>query len=99
MPSHTTCLPVRILLLSDTERDQQAGLVGPPQRQSKDVRTDTLAWYRAAKGADWDSFAAVWEQYPDVDLVNGLLVFNICQNRFRLIVYPAFSRRKLYIKA
>lgn len=60
---------------------------------------DALAWYRVAKSADWGSFAAVREQYPDADLVNGLLVFNIRQNRFRLIVYPAFSRRKLYIKA
>ena len=29
----------------------------------------------------------------------GLLVFNIRRNRYRLIVYPVFPRRKLYIKA
>ena len=26
-------------------------------------------------------------------------MFNIRHNRYRLIVYPAFSRRKLYVKA
>ena len=39
------------------------------------------------------------ERLPDADLVNGLLVFNIRQNRYRLIAYPVFSRHRLYIKA
>ena len=36
---------------------------------------------------------------PDADFVAGLLVFNIRHHRYRLIVYPVFSRRKLYLKA
>jgi mRNA interferase HigB len=67
--------------------------------KSKDVQADALAWYRTARSADWDSMAAVRQHYPDADLVNRLLVFNTRQNRFRLIVYPVFARRKLYIKA
>lgn len=38
-------------------------------------------------------------EIPDADFVDGLLVFNIRQNRFRLIVLPVFSRWTLYIKA
>lgn len=67
--------------------------------KSKDVCTELLIWYRVAKSADWPNFAAVREIFPDADLVNGLLVFNVRQNRYRLIVYPVFSRRKLYLKA
>jgi mRNA interferase HigB len=75
------------------------GLMDLLRDKSRDVQTDALAWYRTARSADWDSFAAIRRQYPDADLVNGLLVFNIRQNRYRLIVYPVFSRRKLYVKA
>jgi mRNA-degrading endonuclease HigB of HigAB toxin-antitoxin module len=62
---------------------------------SKDVREEALAWYQAAKSADWDSFGAVRENFPDADLVNSLLVFNIRRNRYRLktlIKPPAIPR-------
>jgi mRNA interferase HigB len=75
------------------------GLMDLLQGKSKDVQEEALAWYATAKGSDWASFAAVRGTFPDADLVSGLLVFNIRRNRYRLIVYPAFSRRKLYIKA
>ena len=32
-------------------------------------------------------------------MVNDLLVFNIRGNRYRLIAYPVFSRRRIYVKA
>jgi mRNA-degrading endonuclease HigB of HigAB toxin-antitoxin module len=35
----------------------------------------------------------------DADFVNGLLVFNIRHNRYRLIALPVFGRRKLCLKA
>ncbi len=66
---------------------------------SHDVRDELLAWYSTAKEADWDNFLAVQQTFKDADMVSGLLVFDIRRNRFRLIVYPVFSRRKLYIKA
>ncbi|MCU1236740.1 MAG: hypothetical protein JWP63_4707 [Candidatus Solibacter sp.] len=77
----------------------RSGLLEFLRDKSKDVQTEAFAWFAVAKSADWDSFAAVREMFPDVDLVNGLLVFNIRRNRFRLIVLPVFTRRKLYIKA
>ena len=75
------------------------GLLDLIQDKSKDVQEEALVWYQTAKSADWDSFGAVREDFPDADLVESLLVFNIRHNRYRLIVYPAFSRRKLYVKA
>jgi mRNA interferase HigB len=67
--------------------------------KAADVKTDALNWYRSAKAAEWKCFNDVHTEIPDADLVEGLLVFNIRQNRFRLIVLPVFSRRTLYIKA
>ncbi len=69
------------------------------ERKSADVRAELLAWYRAARKADWTRVTDVWDSVPDADYVEGLLVFNIRQNRYRLIVFPVFARRKLYIKA
>lgn len=77
----------------------KAGLIDLLQDKSEDVRREALAWYAMAKGSDWADVAGVRTSVPDVDLVNELLVFNIRRNRYRLIVYPVFSRRKLYIKA
>jgi mRNA interferase HigB len=67
--------------------------------KSDHVRREGIAWFRIARAADWDCFAAVREQFPNADLVKELLVFNIRQNRYRLIVYPKFAFRTLYIKA
>ena len=75
------------------------GLLDLLEGKSGDVQTEALAWYRAAKEAEWSTFAEVRATFPDADLVGGLLIFNIRHNRYRLIVYPVFSRRKLYIKA
>ena len=68
------------------------------QGKSKEVQMDSLAWFRAAKAADWGDFQAVRKDFPSVDLVGGLPVFNIRHNRYRLIV-SVFGRRKLYVKA
>ncbi len=67
--------------------------------RSQDVQADAHSWYHTVKAAAWSSLNDVRATFPDVDLVKGLLVFNIRQNRYRLIVDPVFSRRKLYVKA
>jgi len=77
----------------------KAGLIDLLQNKSEDLRKEALAWYAMAKNSDWADFAAIRSSVPGVDFVAGLLVFNIRRNRYRLIVYPVFSRRKLYIKA
>lgn len=66
---------------------------------AKDVQQEAFAWYSVARSANWRDLNAVRMQFPDADLVNGLLVFNIRHNRYRLIVFPVFARKKLYIKA
>jgi hypothetical protein len=46
-----------------------------------DVQADALTWYHTAKAAAWDNFGQVRRHFPDADLVDGLLVFNIGSNR------------------
>ena len=75
------------------------GLLDLLEGKSKDVQQDALAWFAVARAADWPDFAALRGRFPDAGLVNGLLVFSIRHNRHRLIVYPVFSRRKLYVRA
>lgn len=75
------------------------GLIDLLKGKSEAVYKEAMDWYTMAKDSNWADFAAVRATVPHVDFVNGLLVFNIRHNRYRLIVYPVFSRRKLYIKA
>lgn len=53
------------------------GLVDLLEGKSKITQREALAWYATAKAADWANFAAVCQSFPDADLVNRLLVFNI----------------------
>jgi mRNA interferase HigB len=58
-----------------------------------------LAWYRAARKASWRSFDDVRADFPTVDRVGRLLIFDIAGNRFRLIVAFNFHRQNIHIKA
>lgn len=66
--------------------------------KSRDAQKDVRAWYKMARAADWRTFEDVRRYVKDADMVKGLLVFNICGNRYRLIVSPAFVMRRLYVK-
>ena len=67
--------------------------------ESRDVQKDVQAWYKMARAAQWRSFEDVRRYVKDADMVRGLLVFNICGNRYRLIVSPALAMQRLYVKA
>ena len=55
-------------------------------------------WYRIAKRAAWASFAQVREDFPQADLVDGLTVFNIGGNKFRLVVKINFRTGLVFIR-
>jgi mRNA interferase HigB len=67
--------------------------------KSRDVQKDVQAWYKIARAAKWRSFEDVRRWIRDADMVKGLLVFNICGNRYRLIVSAVFVMQRLYVKA
>ncbi|SIO30697.1 mRNA interferase HigB [Singulisphaera sp. GP187] len=57
------------------------------------------SWYRLVKNARWSSFADVRSDYPSVDQVGSLAVFNIGGNKFRLIAVVMIKAGKVYIRA
>jgi mRNA interferase HigB len=55
-------------------------------------------WMRAVRAAAWRTQAEVKAQFHDSDLVGDKTVFNIANNRYRLVAYLSFRAQILYIK-
>jgi hypothetical protein len=60
--------------------------------KSSDVRDEVIAWYRVARASVWRSLADVRRTYTDADQVGAVLIFNIRQNRYRLIIRESSPR-------
>jgi mRNA interferase HigB len=56
------------------------------------------AWYRVAKHSDWSSPNEIREAYRSADPVGDeFVVFDICNNDFRLVVRIDYGRSIVYI--
>jgi mRNA interferase HigB len=77
----------------------QRGLKRLLRGRSDDVAKETMAWYRSAWASRWLNLDDVRAQYPSSDQVGRVLIFNVRNNRHRLIVRAEFDIQKLYIKA
>jgi mRNA interferase HigB len=57
------------------------------------------AWYREAKKAEWKTAAELKEKYRSASILKkGRVVFNICGNKFRLVVQINYPFGVLYIR-
>src|SRR5438876_503269 len=59
-------------------------------------------WYRHVRQATWGSLQDVRRVYPPADAVTvasggTVTVFNLCGNKYRLIVAIHFNRQRVYI--
>ncbi len=58
-------------------------------------------WHSLARRATWSDFADVWAEFPTADLVlsesGRKLVFNIRDNRYRLVCLDHFDKQRLYV--
>ena len=64
-----------------------------------DAEQPLMAWYRAAKRADWATPADVKAQYRNASLLgNERVVFNIAGNKYRLIVAINYAFQAIYIR-
>jgi mRNA interferase HigB len=52
------------------------------------------AWYRIASEARWRNFVEVRQVFKDADDVDGYVIFNIRQNRYRLVTIIHYAREK-----
>ncbi len=60
------------------------------------------AWFRIASRAEWRSLEDIRKTYPSADGViigdKKYVVFNVCGNKFRLIVKLEYRYQKIFIK-
>ena len=52
------------------------------------------AWYKIACAAQWQNFIEVREVFQDADFVDGYVLFNIRQNRYRLVTIIHYARER-----
>jgi len=69
------------------------------QKVDLDVNAELNIWFHVARRAHWTRLAEVQDDYPSVDQVGKVLVFNIRHNRYRLIATVSFAAQQLYVKA
>jgi len=63
------------------------------------AQTPLLAWYAVAKVRHWRSLIDVKRDFPQADFVQGLTVFNIGGNDFRLVVDLWYPGQVVYVKS
>jgi mRNA interferase HigB len=64
-----------------------------------DAEKALRAWYAEAKVADWKTSADIKAQYKTASVLkNSRVVFNICGNKYRLIVRINYPFYTIYIR-
>jgi mRNA interferase HigB len=63
-----------------------------------DAKISLANWICAVRAAQWTSHVDVKAHFNDSDLVSERTVFNISNNRYRLIAYVNFAAQIVYIK-
>ena len=64
-----------------------------------DARRALEAWHREARRAAWRSPQDIKRQYASASVLKGSrVVFNICGNRYRLVVRINFSLQIVFIR-
>lgn len=59
-----------------------------------------MVWYREASKADWETPNEIKSKYASASIIkNSRIVFNICGNKYRLIVVEInFARKWVFIR-
>jgi mRNA interferase HigB len=64
-----------------------------------DAKAELDAWFHEAEAAMWANPAEVKEQYGNASILKGSrVVFNICGNKYRLIVKMNYAYSVVYIR-
>jgi mRNA interferase HigB len=58
---------------------------------------DLAAWYKLAKNARWANFATLKQTFGSADQVGNCVVFDVGNNRFRLIGRVNYVRGIVYV--
>lgn len=64
-----------------------------------DAEKAIQAWHTEAKAANWQNPADIKEKYRNASILrNSRVVFNICGNKYRLIVHINYKISIIYIR-
>jgi mRNA interferase HigB len=64
-----------------------------------DARAELDAWFHEAEAAVWANPVEVKEQYGNASILKGSrVVFNICGNKYRLVVKINYAYSVVYIR-
>ncbi len=67
-------------------------------KQNPDCEQQLSAWYREALKANWENPNEIKHQYASASVLkNSRVVFNICGNKYRLIVEINYPRKWVFI--
>jgi mRNA interferase HigB len=62
--------------------------------QYPDAAKEIMAWHKITKAARWRNFLDVRQVFRDADHVKEYVIFNIRENRYRLITIIHYSRQR-----
>lgn len=64
-----------------------------------DAKAELDAWFHEIEGADWDDPSDVKAQYGNASILKGSrVVFNVCGNKYRLIVKINYAYSIVYVR-
>ncbi|MEO8361692.1 MAG: type II toxin-antitoxin system HigB family toxin [Vicinamibacteria bacterium] len=64
-----------------------------------DAREPVLAWYRQTRAADWSTPSMVKSDFGNASILkDGRVVFNVGENKYRLVVRINYPYRVVYIR-
>jgi len=67
--------------------------------QNPDTEQQLLSWYKECSKAAWENPNKIKELYTSASILkNSRVVFNICGNKYRLIVEINFPRKWVFIR-
>jgi len=64
-----------------------------------DAEHELETWYHEVKKARWQTSAELKARYPKASIINSeRVVFNICGNKYRLVVQINYAYGKVFIR-
>lgn len=61
------------------------------------AQRDLSAWHKIAKGADWTNFGGLKQTFGSADQVGNCVVFDMGNNRYRLIGRVNYRKHVVYV--
>lgn len=68
-------------------------------QKHRDAESALRAWYKTMCATNWDTFAELKQTFPRADRVGRCIVFDICGNKYRLVVTARFDYGVFYVRS